>query len=197
MKSREVILRGGIVLAPTETQYGLCCDADSEFAVSSVTSCKGKPHTEPMAVFVRSWLDAQAIIPQQSPQVERLVTTFWPGPLTVVLQSKRRAWSGILGTQGRIGLRCSSHIVIASMLTATGKFLTATSANPHGVTPSANSDQLINWFGDSVELFIFDSNLGDDSKPSTVVDCTGTEPQVIREGAISREAVLQSWRIGR
>jgi L-threonylcarbamoyladenylate synthase len=184
---------GEIVLVPTETQYGLCCNAEDSDSIKSLNRIKRRSIDQPSALFVQDWDHASAIVKPVPDGFERFLTHFWPGALTVVAQSLRPDWPGVVTSQGTIGLRCSSHPLMEHVAALSNVYLTATSANPHGEPPSADTDFLIKWLADDVELLTFDNHVRDDSQSSTVVDITAGKPRFLRVGEIEASTVLAAW----
>ena len=184
---------GEVVLVPTETLYGLCCNAEDPDSMKSLNRIKRRSIDQPSALFVRNWEHASAIVKPVPDGFERFLSHFWPGALTVVAESLRPDWPGVVAPQGTIGLRCSSHPLLEHVAALSDVYLTATSANPHGEPPSADTESLIKWLADDVELFIFDRNVRDDSHASTAVDITAGKPRFLRVGELEASAVLAAW----
>lgn len=191
----EIIRRtslGEVVLIPTETQYGLCCNSESSESMSHLNAIKGRSYAQPSAVFVKGWSHASRLVKVAPVNVERFVGRFWPGPLTVVCPASRSDWPGIVTPRGTIGLRCSSHPLLGHVVSS-DTYLTATSANPHDRSPSADPEILTNWLAEDVELLIFDHSIQESASASTVVDISGTEPVILREGRIKAPEIETAW----
>lgn len=184
---------GEVVLVPTETQYGLCCNAEDPDSIASLNRIKRRSIDQPSALFVRDWEHASAIVKPVPDGFERFLSHFWPGALTVVAESLRPDWPGVVTSQQTIGLRCSSHPLMEHVAALSNVYMTATSANPHGAPPSADTESLSKWLADDVELLIFDSNVRNDSQASTVVDITAGKPRFLRVGEIEATMVLAAW----
>jgi L-threonylcarbamoyladenylate synthase len=193
----EVLQRvsgGEIVLLPTETQYGLCCDAEIGDSVQELNRIKGRSMLMPSAVFVEDWLHGSDLVESPPDGIERFLLHFWPGPLTVILKSSRVGWPGVVSPEGAIGLRCSSHPLLVRIQEQARVYLTATSANPHGKQPLSDPEIITNWLAGHVELFIFDRDVREGAQASTVVDVTTGTPQVLRAGAIAADEILMIWK---
>ncbi len=186
-------LDGGIVLVPTETQYGLCCNAENPDSMSMLCRVKRRSFSQPSAVYVRDWQHARELVNWAPDGVERFVSHFWPGALTIVAESSRSSWPGIVSPDGKIGLRCSSHRLLVHVAALSHVYLTATSANIHGEPPSAAPEDLINWLAGTVELFIFDSGVRGNALPSTVISIGQEKPEILREGGIAESVVFGLW----
>jgi tRNA threonylcarbamoyl adenosine modification protein (Sua5/YciO/YrdC/YwlC family) len=183
---------GEVVLVPTETQYGLCCNAEDSTAIRRLSAIKDRSLAQPSSLFVRDWKHASSLVNDVQEGVERFLDRFWPGPLTVVCKSSRSDWPGIVSPGGTIGFRCSPHPLLGHILSH-DNYLTATSANLHGSKPSVDPDVLINWLANDVELLIFDPNIQEFASASTVVDISGVNPVILREGRIKAIDIETAW----
>ncbi|HET9644645.1 MAG TPA: L-threonylcarbamoyladenylate synthase, partial [Burkholderiaceae bacterium] len=129
----ERLAAGHLVAFPTETVYGLGARADDDQAVRRIFEAKGRPSDHPLIVHVSDPAHAADFAAELSPLARRLMSAFWPGPLTVIVPRRADAGSAAAGGQGSIGLRCPSHPVARALLKA---------AAAHGVSgvaaPSAN-----------------------------------------------------------
>ncbi|MFQ5499444.1 MAG: L-threonylcarbamoyladenylate synthase [Candidatus Zixiibacteriota bacterium] len=169
---------GGLVVAPTETQYALMARADSQEAIDRVYRVKRRPASMPTSVFVRSVTAAQTY-GKLNRIAAKLAESYLPGPLTLVVPS-----NGLeqVAPDGRIGLRVSSSAFIMALTTQAGFPITATSACLSGQPQKATAADIATEFVGDVELYIDGGVL--DGQASTVVDCCGERPVVLREGVI-------------
>jgi len=182
----ESLSSGGVLVAPTETQYGLLARADNRAAVDKVFRIKGRPHGMPVAVFVKD-LDAARSIVNFDKDAEILAARFLPGPMTLVLPARATLMDSLV-KDGKVGLRVSSCPVIRQLLLAVGHPLTATSANLSGQPAPVDISGIADSFGDSVDWYLDGGPLT--GPPSTVVSTT---PVVVhREGAVSKDEVLSA-----
>jgi tRNA threonylcarbamoyl adenosine modification protein (Sua5/YciO/YrdC/YwlC family) len=192
----DAIAAGRLVLLPTETVYGLAARPDLPEATGRVFEAKGRPTSLNLPVLAPTEEVAWRL-GQPSERAERLATPFWPGPLTLVLPrtSVTRGWS--LGDRAEtIAVRVPDHPLTAALLAATGP-LAATSANPSGLPPLLDPDELRQAFDLHVAVYLF-LRPGDPPPAgvaSTVVDCSGPSPAVLREGAISRQELERVARV--
>jgi len=176
---------GGLVAYPTETVYGLggLCDPD---AVRRLQRLKGRTADKPIGVLVESADAVDGL--RWSEAARELADIFWPGSVTLVLEDP----SGIFpeGVRSRltsgVGVRVSPHPVVARLLAAVAAPLTSTSLNVPGRPPAASGDAAIEVLEDlgGTDVWVLDVGRLPPSGPSTVVDCTGPEPIVIREGTV-------------
>lgn len=189
----EALTNGDLIVAPTETRYGLLARADNDRAIERVFEAKGRGLLRPTAMFVQSE-DGLRALGEMTPSAERLTRAFLPGPLTLVLRS-RVAWGEPRVSAGLIGLRWSSSPVIAEILRHVTFPVTATSANRTGSTELETVTEIRDALGMTVELYLDGGRLN--GPVSTVVQCVGEDTAILREGAISAELVESLLREGR
>lgn len=189
-RAAAALLRGELVVMPTETVYGLAGDATSPRAVARIYAAKGRPQFNPLISHVRGLEDAQAhaLLP---PAAMRLAETFWPGALTLVAQ--RRADSAIaeLACAGlaSVALRAPAHPVAQALISAVGRPLAAPSANRSGRLSPTRAAHAAEDLGDVVALVLDAGPCAMGVESSVVaIDETG-RPVLLRPGAISREAL--------
>ncbi len=181
---------GELVGLPTETVYGLAADATNDAAIAKIFAAKGRPSNHPLIVHV---LDAAGVahFANDVPAfATRLIQTFWPGPLTLILPRRTGVAAAAAGGQNSIGLRCPSHPVAQALLAALAADphpihgLAAPSANQFGrVSPTTAAHVQSEMGGD---LLILDGGACDVGIESTIVDCTRGVPVLLRPGAITR-----------
>ena len=175
-----------LVVAPTETRYGLLARADSTEALDLLRKVKMRGEHHAVAVFARSraeiekWGDV-------NDRVARLVDTFMPGPLTMVLKAKVN-WPSPAVVDGRLGIRWSSCLLIQRLLEEVDAPITATSANLSGRPEHERVQEIRDDFGDAVAVYLDAGVLR--GKSSTVIDCTQDKLVILREGAIAADRIL-------
>ena len=193
-----LLMNGGLVAFPTETVYGLGADACNEMAVARIYSVKGRPADHPLIVHVAS-MDAlgdwAADVPAYAISLAR---DYWPGPMTLVVTRSELAADFITGGQDTVGVRVPNHPVALGLLEAFaragGKGVAAPSANRFGnvspTTAHAVSDELSDYLADSD--VILDGGACAVGVESTIIDCTGDVPKILRPGAITEEMIEHS-----
>jgi L-threonylcarbamoyladenylate synthase len=193
-----VLMSGGVVAFPTETVYGLGADACNELAVGRIYSVKGRPADHPLIVHVAS-MDAigdwAADVPAYAIALAR---DYWPGPMTLVVTRSELAADFVTGGQDTVGVRVPNHPVALGLLEAFaragGKGVAAPSANRFGnvspTTAQAVSDELSDYLADSD--VILDGGACAVGVESTIIDCTGDVPKILRPGAITEEMIEHS-----
>src|SRR5918996_2280468 len=183
-------LRAGKLLAyPTETVYGLG-SAPTPPALAALARLKGRPEGKPFLLLISARRMAEEWGLVFTPSATALSDAFWPGPLTLVLRGgEGRLPEELRGNEGGIAVRHTSHTGIARLVAAMGQPLTSTSANRPGSPPAPGADRLVEVFGTEIdrgELLVLDGGVLGNVPPSTLVDCTGPVPRLVREGAIPR-----------
>jgi L-threonylcarbamoyladenylate synthase len=177
--------RGDVIVFPTETLYGLGADALNVTAVERVFHLKGRPAANPISVLVADRAMLGGIVDELSPLAEKLITQFWPGPLTLVLPAKKGISKHLINTSGGVGVRISSEPIATHLVRELGKPITATSANPSGKNPARSIEEARRYFSGQIAVYIdggeLHSNVG-----STVAEISGDRIKVIREGEISK-----------
>jgi L-threonylcarbamoyladenylate synthase len=183
-----VLREGGLVAFPTETVYGLGCDAESPAALRRLFTVKRRPVDHPVIVHVAS-ADAIGVYATDVPRVARaLVDAFWPGPLTVVLPRSARIPDEVTGGRGTVGLRVPDEPCALALLVSFGGAVAAPSANRFGkVSPTTAVDVRAD-LGDEVDL-ILDGGPCRVGVESTIVDCTGPVPVILRLGGVAQAAI--------
>lgn len=178
---------GSLVVVPTDTVYGLGADAFSSPAVRSLLAAKGRGPDMPVPVLVGSWSTIDGLVPTVPPTARLLVEAFWPGGLSLVLpHAPSLAWD--LGdTRGTVMLRMPLHPVALELLREVGP-MAVSSANVSGAPPAVTVEQASAQLGDSVAVYL-DGGPAELAVASTIVDLTGSAPMVLREGAVSAEAL--------
>lgn len=185
LQAARVIADGGVVVAPTETRYGLLVRGDNETAVQRLFELKGRQFSSPTALFVAAKSDI-ARLGIVTPIAQDLIEEFLPGPLTVVLAS-RVNWSAPRVVDGKIGIRLSSSNLIHQLVDAVEASLTATSANLSGHPNRETIHDIHSDFGDRVDLYIDGGPLT--GPVSTVVECIESSYRILRAGAIPIEEI--------
>jgi L-threonylcarbamoyladenylate synthase len=192
------LLAGNLVAFPTETVYGLGADACNAAAVARIYSVKGRPADHPLIVHVASmdglgdWADD---VPGYAIALAR---DYWPGPMTLVVKRSALAGDFVTGGQDTVGVRVPDHPVALGLLEAFvrvgGRGVAAPSANRFGnVSPTkaqAVSDELGDYLADGDQ--ILDGGACDVGVESTIIDCTGNLPKILRPGAITAQLISES-----
>lgn len=185
----------GVLAYPTETVYGFGGAADQE-SVDALIRLKTRPPAKPFLILVASSEMLGRLDIRLSGYAAQLAARHWPGPLTLVLPGgERRVPEQLRGPEGGIAVRWTSHPAIQRLLQAYGEPITSTSANRPGTPPATSAREVEEQWSDAIGrgvLRVLDGGTLVPSPPSTVVDCTGRWPRVIRPGAIASSVLRES-----
>lgn len=191
----QALLSGRLVAFPTETVYGLGADAENENAVSKIYSAKGRPSDHPLIVHIAS----QDFLAHWSKEIawyaKKLSDRFWPGPMTLILLRSESAKDFITGGQETVGLRIPNHPVALALLKRFhelgGKGIAAPSANRFGKVSPTDASAV----REELECFlepgdqILEGGVSEVGIESTIIDCTGAIPKILRPGAITSDMI--------
>jgi L-threonylcarbamoyladenylate synthase len=184
-----------VLAYPTETVYGFGGGIDGE-SVDALVALKHRPPGKPFLLLIAGPDMLERLDLHLPAYAANLVARHWPGPLTLVLAGgDRRVPDRLRGPEGGVAVRWTSHPGITRLIRAHGDAITSTSANRPGVPPATSAREILEQWGDAVargRLRVLDGGTLTDSKPSTVLDCTGRLPRVIRPGAIGAATLRQS-----
>jgi L-threonylcarbamoyladenylate synthase len=192
------LLAGNLVAFPTETVYGLGADACNADAVARIYSVKGRPADHPLIVHVAS-MDALGDWTEDVPGYAiSLARDFWPGPMTLIMKRSGLAGDFVTGGQDTVGVRVPDHPVALGLLQAFAKVggygVAAPSANRFGnvspTTAQAVADELSVYLAETDQ--ILDGGPCEVGVESTIIDCTGEVPRILRPGAVTAEMIEQS-----
>jgi L-threonylcarbamoyladenylate synthase len=192
------LLAGNLVAFPTETVYGLGADACNADAVERIYSVKGRPADHPLIVHVGS-MDGLGDWASDVPGYAiSLARDFWPGPMTLILKRSALAGDFVTGGQDTVGIRVPDHAVALGLLLSFaqigGKGIAAPSANRFGnvspTTAQAVEDELSEYLADADQ--ILDGGPCQVGVESTIIDCTGDVPRILRPGAVTAEMIRES-----
>ena len=188
-QAAQALQRGDLLGLPTETVYGLAADAGNDAAVGKIFQAKGRPSNHPLIVHVASVQGAQRFASDIPEFAQKLMTAFWPGPLTLILPRQADQAAVAAGGQNSVGLRCPSHPVAQAVLReaeALGVMgVAAPSANLFGRVSPTTAAHVASEFGDG--LLIVDGGACEVGIESTIVDCTRGEPVLLRPGVLTPE----------
>jgi L-threonylcarbamoyladenylate synthase len=197
-EAASVLQEGGLVAFPTETVYGLGADASNPAAVARIFAAKGRPSTHPVIVHLPSIEHLERWAREVPEAAQRLARAFWPGPLTLILKRARGVPEAITGGQDTVGLRVPSHPVSLALLAALVRKddghrligVAAPSANRFGrISPTSAAHVRAELEG-KVDM-ILDGGTCEVGIESTIVDCSGARPVLLRPGRISAQDIAR------
>jgi L-threonylcarbamoyladenylate synthase len=183
----SVLRDGGVIAMPTDTLYALTVAADDASAVRRVFEIKRREQGRPLPLFV-SGVEMAERIAVLNEAARRLAERFWPGQLTIVVPKRQDYESEALAGAQTVGLRLPDHAVARAVLQALDRPVTGTSANLSGGPDPVSADDVRGQLGSRIDL-ILDAGPCDRGVASTVVDCTGAEPVILRRGAITEDRI--------
>jgi L-threonylcarbamoyladenylate synthase len=189
----KTVKKGGLVVYPTETVYGLGCDPLNVEAVQRLLDVKGERNT-PLPILASSIDDATKIAFISS-NGTRLATQFWPGPLTMVFPKKPVLPDVVTFGWDSVGLRIPDNDVALELIRFSGGLLVGSSANRSGEAPPRSVQELSGALKTMVDV-VLDGGAAVHGMPSTVADLTSKNPRILREGPVSLKTLLDALVLG-
>jgi len=196
VRAAHALRSGSLVAFPTETVYGLGADASDAKAVDRIYQVKDRPKDHPLIVHVANMQAIEDWVEDVPDFAISLARAFWPGPMTLILKRSALAEDFITGGQETVGLRVPNHPIALALLhefqKLGGKGIAAPSANRFGHVSPTSADAVISELAKyltSVDL-ILDGGLSLVGVESTIIDCTGELPKILRPGAITEEMIM-------
>lgn len=182
---------GAVVAIPTDTVYGLAVDPAQPGASDRLFAAKERPRAVELPVLVSDDAQARSLAGDLDPGAVRLMARWWPGPLTVVVARRPGLTLDLGDNPATIGVRCPDHGFVRAVCSRFGPIAT-TSANRHGGSPLTEAAGVVAELGDSVALVVDGGTC--DRPPSTVVDVTGAQVRVLREGAVPSTMIEETLK---
>jgi L-threonylcarbamoyladenylate synthase len=186
----ETITRGGVIAFRTDTFYGLGADAFNPDAVRKIKQLKDRDEQKPILIVISDRDQLDRLMSDRARAFDLLASRFWPGPLTLIGRAAPEVPEEITAGTGTVGVRLPGDDKVRALIRGCGGALTATSANPADRAPAKTAQEVSDYFGEAIELIV-DGGAAQTDLPSTVVDVSGTEPKLVREGVI-KWAEIQS-----
>jgi L-threonylcarbamoyladenylate synthase len=188
-RAAEAIRAGGLVVLPTDTVYGVAADPWQPEAVAALYAAKGRPPAKAIPALLAREADVAQVAREVPPLAGKLAAAFWPGPLTIALP-RLESVPEIVSSLPTIGVRVPDHDRTRAIIRACGGVLAVTSANHSGQPGSLTARQAADALGDHVAL-VLDGGRCPGGVPSTVVDASGGQLQIVRPGPLD-EATLRA-----
>lgn len=179
----EVIRSGGLVAFPTETVYGLGCNALNPDAVARVFEVKQRPSFDPLIVHIEARSSLDHLVQTISPSEHRLMDALWPGPLTLVLGKCENVPGLVTTGLPTVAIRMPAHPVAQALIRAAGVPIAAPSANPFGYVSPTTAEHVRQALGNQIDL-ILDGGPCPIGVESTIVSMAGAQPELLRPGAL-------------
>ncbi|MEQ3550850.1 L-threonylcarbamoyladenylate synthase [Pseudonocardia nematodicida] len=185
----RAVRAGELVVLPTDTVYGIGCDAFSGTSVRSLLAAKRRGPDMPVGVLVGSWTTIDGLVTNVPQSARALIEAFWPGEVSLVLEhAPSLAWD-LGSTRGTVMLRMPLHPVALELLREVGP-MAVSSANTSGNPPASTVTEAITQLAGSAAVYL-DGGPSGDPVASTIVDLTGTRPRLLREGGVSGDQVAE------
>ena len=188
-KAALVLNKGGVIIYPTETLYGIGALATNSDAVERIFEAKGRPHGKPIPVLVKN-IEMLEKIAVGSALANSLSEEYWPGKLTMILEQSADLPELITCGSGKIALRISSHPFLLGLFDLISEPLTSTSANISDGPNLSDPKDLFETFVGKVDLIV-DSGKIPASKGSTIIDLTLDPPQILRDGDVDSKTLKE------
>jgi L-threonylcarbamoyladenylate synthase len=189
----KIIASGGLIAFRTDTFYGLGADPLNSLAIRKIKELKGREDNKPILLLISDYAQVARFITHPPEPFLAIANHFWPGPLTLVSKARPELPEEITAGTGTVGLRLPDDDDVRSLVRACGGALTATSANPSGGLPARSAADVQHYFGDQVDLVVNGGRVTV-LHASTVLDLSGPEPRMVREGAISKATLSAMLR---
>lgn len=184
--------QGGVIAFPTDTVYGIGASLAHRDALARVYDIKGRSHEKPLPVLVSRADVIDTLTDQPDPELLRLASLFWPGPLTIVLKAGETLPPEVIAPDGTFGVRIPDHSIALTIAQHNGGAIATSSANRSGTPPACHAEEILEALGDEIDV-ILDGGIAPRSIASTVIRREGDTITVIREGAISSDTLRKAW----
>ncbi|MEO0049142.1 MAG: hypothetical protein RL556_474 [Actinomycetota bacterium] len=191
--AKQSIAKGALVVVPTDTVYGIACDAFSAAAVAKLLAAKGRDRQSPPPVLIKDAATMQALAEFVPEVAQKLATAFWPGALTLILRSQPSLHWDLGETRGTVALRVPGHKIALALLEETGP-LAVSSANLTGQPAATDAQSSVDYFGENVSAYL-DASASPRGEASTILDLTSISAnstgsiRVVRQGACSLDDI--------
>jgi L-threonylcarbamoyladenylate synthase len=200
-ENAQALKNGALIAFPTETVYGLGADASNEKAVVRIYEVKGRPQDHPLILHIASINEINYWATDVSEYAMALAHSFWPGPMTLIFKRSDAAKDFVTGGQDTVGLRIPDHALALELLQECKKIgvhaIAAPSANRFGhvspTTAAAVQEEIGAYL--SAQDLILDGGAAEVGLESTIIDCTGDAPRILRPGAITQEMIEEVTRL--
>lgn len=197
----QALKSGKLVAFPTETVYGLGADAENETAVARIYKTKGRPADHPLIVHIASKAQVNDWASKVPEYAAALADAYWPGPMTLVFEKSELAKDFVTGNQDSVGLRVPNHPVALEFLKEFqqlgGRGVAAPSANRFGKVSPTTAKAVSEELGEFLEAgdLILDGGFSEVGIESTIIDCRGAAPKILRPGSITIEMIERATKL--
>jgi len=188
----ELIAQGGVVAIPTDTVYGVAASLSHPDALRRIYEIKGRDRAKPLPILVSSTESLARLVPEIDPDIALLLNLYWPGPLTVVLESSTGMPAEVRASDDTIGVRLPNHMLAIELIERAGGAVACTSANISGHDPAASAQDVLATLGPALDGVV-EGGIAPGGVPSTVIRIAGGEILTLREGPIPIEHIRATW----
>jgi len=179
----DTLEKGGVVAMPTDSVYGLICDAENVEAIKRVYQIKERPEEKPFLILITPSFNLSDYVELINERVQKLINNFWPGPLTIIFHRKKGVLDHI-SEDDSIAIRMPKSHFLWMIIDSVKKPIIAPSANLSNKPPASNAEMVIDNFGDKVDLLV-DGGESVEKIPSTIIDVRTFPYKIVRQGIIS------------
>ena len=184
----DVLRRGGVVAYPTDTVYGLAVDALHPEAIARLYRVKQRLADKALPVMIGNLEQLSALVAARSATAEKLMTAFWPGPITFLMVPHAQVPAALLGSSPRIGIRWPQAVLSQQLALGLGRAMTATSANRSGFPVALSAADVMRQLAPRLDL-VLDGGPVQSSEVSTVLDVVAQPPRLVRAGKIPAQTI--------
>jgi len=181
-KAATYVKHGGIIVIPTDTVYGVGCDALNEAAIRELYRIKQRPTHKAIPILLADTADLPTVTAFIPDMAQSYMAQYWPGPLTIILP-KHPHLPAILSENETIAVRIPNHEIARAVIRASGGAMAVTSANLSAQPAATTAAQALHYFA-GLAAAVLDDGPAPASLASTVLDCTGSQPIILREGLL-------------
>jgi len=191
-RAAGILRAGGLVAFPTDTVYGLGALAADSNAVTALYAVKARPDEKSIPILIATLDQLPQVVLEIGETARRLMASFWPGPLTLVL-AKSPTLSEAVSRTGTVAVRMPNHPLALSLIAAVGSPLAVTSANRSGEPSTSDPARVKQRLWGRIDA-VLNGGLAPGGVPSTIVDCVAVPPRIVRHGPISEADILVATR---
>ncbi len=188
-KIATLIKKGAIIIYPTETVYGLGCDAFNKNAYEKIIHLKKRENKKPMLLLIDSIQTALLLSSTNEELLKKINEEFWPGPLTTIVKANNNAPEWLITKDNKIAFRISSNKFVSFLMSELFTPIISTSANIANNAPCTTIEESYSQFYDNVDIYIDSGTLK--GSPSTIIDISNLPAKIIRKGVISEQLIKQ------
>jgi len=183
-QTAQIVRQGGVIAFRTDTVYGLGADPFNQTAIEKIKMLKGREEGKPILVLISDLDQLDRLIPKRSASFDLLAQRFWPGAITLIGSAHDALSPELTAGTRTVGVRLPDDAKVRGLVRRCGGALTATSANPSGQSPAITAAEAEIYFGDRIDA-ILDGGKAETNQPSTVVDASSDDVELVREGIVA------------